>query len=160
MPALMLERAYNQLLRAGMGWGYRLMTVYWWLRKPRTHGVGVALWHGGELLMVRNSYRSTLTLPGGGVKPGEDRAEAASRELREEVGVLCPARRLRPVFELQSDHENKRDLARVYEVDFDLRPTLTVDQREVIWAGFVGPDELSGMQLCPITRAYLEMHRR
>jgi 8-oxo-dGTP diphosphatase len=151
----MLERSYNQLLRTGMRWGYRVMTVYWRLRRPQTAGVGVALWHAGELLLVRNSYRRMYTLPGGGLKPGEGRREAASRELREEVGVLCPATELQPDLEIQSGHEHKRDRARVYEIELDRRPTLTVDNREVVWAGFVAPERLAELSLCPITRTYL-----
>lgn len=41
----------------------------------------------GEVLVQEVDYRSTRLLPGGGVDPAESPAAAASRELREELGV-------------------------------------------------------------------------
>ncbi len=43
----------------------------------------------GELLLVRNGYGNTKfwMLPGGGIRPWEEPAAAARREIREELGV-------------------------------------------------------------------------
>jgi len=51
-------------------WGLRLL---WLIRRPETTGALVAVWHHGRVLLVKNSYRRQLTLPGGYVKPREDR---------------------------------------------------------------------------------------
>jgi hypothetical protein len=49
---------------------YRMMRVYWMLRRPATHGALVALWNGGEVLLVKNSYARYYGLPGGYVRRG------------------------------------------------------------------------------------------
>ena len=44
--------------------------------------------HDGRWLMIRNTYgHQYWTLPGGGVKRGESPADAAKREVAEEVGI-------------------------------------------------------------------------
>ena len=37
--------------------------------------------------MIKNSYRSSITLPGGSIDGAERPVQAALRELREEVGI-------------------------------------------------------------------------
>ena len=78
--------------------------------RPRTRGVKVMLFTpAGEIVLVRNSYgRSDLfVLPGGGVRPFEDPAAAARREVREELG--CEVDDLVPVSTHFSANEGKRD---------------------------------------------------
>ncbi|MCK5797806.1 MAG: NUDIX hydrolase, partial [Deltaproteobacteria bacterium] len=104
---------------------------------------------------IRNSYRTTYALPGGGLHPHEDPLTAASRELREEVGVLCEPKRLHLAFAFSGTHEHQHDLAQIFEVTFAQRPTIHVDDREVVWAAFLSPEILSGLPLCPILQAYL-----
>src|SRR5690349_19463262 len=47
---------------------YRLMRTYWTLRHPKTHGALVALFNGGDVLLVKNSYVPYYSLPGGYVE--------------------------------------------------------------------------------------------
>ena len=51
---------------------------------------------GGRVLMVRQRHegRDIWMLPGGGVEDGEDAAQAAVREIREETGLDIAVRRL------------------------------------------------------------------
>ncbi|MEU4607132.1 GNAT family N-acetyltransferase [Kribbella sp. NPDC023972] len=44
----------------------------------------------GRVLLCQVSYKKDLELPGGVVEPDEDPATAASREMREEIGVALP----------------------------------------------------------------------
>src|SRR5688572_17354680 len=55
------DRAFQLAYKAA----YRLMRAYWTVRKPNTHGALVALWNGGNVLLVRNSYVPYYSLPGG-----------------------------------------------------------------------------------------------
>lgn len=51
-----------------------------------------AVFHEGRVLLARRGRAPSLglwTLPGGRVEPGETLAEAAAREVMEEVGVAC-----------------------------------------------------------------------
>ena len=63
-------------------------------------GVSVAITNPkGELLLLRHSYGPKVwALPGGGLKPGEDPAECAKREVAEELGL-----------ELDDDHRARHD---------------------------------------------------
>lgn len=62
-------------------------SVWYWTR-PKTEGVhGIPLTSAGKVVLVKLSYAPHWQLPGGGLKKGEDPAEAIIRELREEIGL-------------------------------------------------------------------------
>ena len=52
--------------------------------------------------------------------------------------------------------EHKTDHAHFFELRLGDEPELTVDNREVVWAGFVPAGELSGRPLVPHLRRYLD----
>ena len=64
---------------------YRMMRLYWAVRRPHTHGALVAIWHDGAILLARNSYLPYYSLPGGYVRRNEIARQAAIRELAEEL---------------------------------------------------------------------------
>jgi hypothetical protein len=68
--------------------GFRLLRLWWWLRRPDHRGALVAVWLDGRILAVRQSYRTNLSWPGGGIRHGEDPGDAARRELAEELGLV------------------------------------------------------------------------
>jgi ADP-ribose pyrophosphatase YjhB (NUDIX family) len=75
--------------RAAAAW-LRLYRLAAWLTQPKyTLGSMIAVCRGDELLLVRQRLRtpSRWGLPGGFQKASEDGANAARRELREEVGL-------------------------------------------------------------------------
>ncbi|MER7244501.1 NUDIX hydrolase [Kribbella sp. NPDC000426] len=78
------------LLRAGSPFAQ----LWFRVRKPTTFGVKALLRQAdGRFLVVRHSYADTRrwALPGGGYKPArETPAEAAAREIREELGIALP----------------------------------------------------------------------
>ncbi len=56
-----------------------------------------------EILLVRSWFgRQRWSLPGGGIRPGEDIAAAAVRETYEESGVVIDARSCQPLGEFEN----------------------------------------------------------
>ena len=107
----------------------------------RTRGVKVMLFNPrGELLLVRNSYGKTFlhVLPGGAIGRSETPAEAALREVEEEVGIL--AERLAPLSTHVSRAEGKRDTVYLFEAFTDADPI--ADGVEVEEARFFALDAL------------------
>ena len=144
------------LARMAFRGAYRLLSVYWFLARPETHGVCVGVWHGREVLLIKNSYKPYFSLPGGGPHRGEAGPETGARELQEEVGLHVPPDQLRAAFEVVSTEEHKRDHVRFFEVDLPARPSITIDRREVVWAEFVDSRDVLSRPLGPVMRAYLE----
>ena len=64
------------------------MRIYWAVRRPRTRAVRCLIRRGGEILLVRHAYGDRRWgFPGGSIKRGEAPAHAATREVREELGL-------------------------------------------------------------------------
>jgi 8-oxo-dGTP pyrophosphatase MutT (NUDIX family) len=133
-------------------WGLRLL---WFIRRPETTGALVAVWHHGRVLLVKNSYRPQLTLPGGYIRPREDRRTAAARELREEVGISVQPRRLVHAYHATHLFEHRKDTLDIYELEVDDEPRVQVDNREVVQAEFHTPDEALAMTIVPHLEDYL-----
>jgi ADP-ribose pyrophosphatase YjhB (NUDIX family) len=133
-----------------------MMRVYWGVRRPATHGALVTLWNGGELLLIQNSYVTYRSLPGGYVGRYETGAEAAVRELREEIGVIARIEQLEKVYDEVKDWEGKRDHVEVFKLELPTRPVISIDHREVIEAGWYTPARALELDLFPPIRLILE----
>jgi 8-oxo-dGTP pyrophosphatase MutT (NUDIX family) len=155
-----MKRLVDTLVRTAYRGAYSLAQVYWFVRRPESHGVFVGVWHRGRVLLVQNSYKSQLSMPGGGFHRGESPAQAGARELREEAGVHLTPEALRPAFETVGRDEYKDDHVHFLEVDVDSEPALTVDDREVLWAAFIDLDTALRLPVSSLVRAYLEEARR
>lgn len=145
----------NALIRAVYRvahWGLRLL---WFIRRPETTGALVAVWYQGRVLLVKNSYRAQLTLPGGYIRPREERRVAAARELREEVGITVQPKRLVHAYHGTHLFEHRKDTLDIYELDVEDEPKVLVDRREVVRAEFHTPDEALNMQIVPHLEEYL-----
>ena len=136
---------------------HRMLRAYWAVRRPETHGCLVAVWHAGELLIVKNSYRREHTLPGGYRRRGETSAEAGARELAEECAIFIDPGRIREVYRGVHPFEFRRDDVTISEVEIETRPSpIGIDNREVTWAGFKSPQEILKMCIVPHLREYIE----
>jgi len=146
---------FNALIRAVYRvahWGLRLL---WFIRRPETTGALVAVWHQGRVLLVKNSYRAELTLPGGYIRSREDRRTAAARELREEVGINVQPKRLVHAYHGTHVFEHRQDTLDIYELEMEAEPNVQVDNREVVRAEFLMPAEALSMQIVPHLDEYL-----
>ncbi len=107
----------------------------------------------GQLVLIRNGYgRSDLfVLPGGGVRPFEEPAAAARREIREELGVALTGLKFRSRH--CSTAEGKRDEIHLFEalVDGEVKK----DGAEVLEACFASLDNLPSAT-SPATRRRIE----
>jgi 8-oxo-dGTP pyrophosphatase MutT (NUDIX family) len=129
---------------------YRVMVVYWRLLKPRTSGAFVRVRADGKLLVIRNSYKPGLGLPGGGIAAGESPVDAAVRELYEETGICTQSSDLRRHQLFHFKDEGKSDVVYIYDLSLPSVPSLRIDNREVSFAAFV--DE---RMLCEVPRTKL-----
>jgi len=133
--------------------GFRLARVWWRLRKPRHEGALVAIHIGHALLLVKSSYRAEWNFPGGSVRPGEAPDAAARREMDEEIGLSSGA--LRAVGSACGIWDGRRDRVHFFELHLDRLPELRLDNREIIAACLVSPDELRDIPLTEAVAAYL-----
>jgi ADP-ribose pyrophosphatase YjhB (NUDIX family) len=153
----------NRALRrtADAGWrlaiylAYRLLLLWWRVRRPRHEGALVALWHAGAILLIRSSYRRSWSLPGGGVGKDEMPRSAALRELDEELGVVLPESALRFVAAQCIFWEYRHDRTLIFEAELREAPRLRPDNREIIAAIFQTPAAAMALDLTPPLRAYL-----
>lgn len=145
-------------VRGALKVAHGMLRAYWKVTNPVRGGVLVAAWHKGRILMVKNSYRKQHGLPGGYGRPGETAEQTGSRELHEECGTLIAPEKLELVYSGTFPFEGRRDSVRIVETQLDKPPPMVIDNREVVWAGFVTPDKARTMDLVPHLTEYL--HQR
>ncbi|SEM35317.1 ADP-ribose pyrophosphatase YjhB, NUDIX family [Stigmatella aurantiaca] len=149
------QQLTNALTRVAYRGVYSLAMAYWFVRRPEGSGVLVGIWCGSRVLLLQNSYKRLLSMPGGGAHRGESVPQTGARELREEVGLSVDPATLRPAFEVVVWEEFKRDHVFFVELDVDREPPLTLDQREVVWANFIEAQDALRLPLSAHVRAYL-----
>ncbi len=143
------------VVRAGYRLGYLMLRVWWFVRRPQTRGAAVALWHNGQVLLVRTSYRNCYSLPGGFAQRGEPSEQAARRELQEEVGIELPVQVLKHAWHGTVHFESRRDTVDIWEAPLDAIPPLHLSGPEIVWAGWMTSSEALAQQLLPHLRSYL-----
>ena len=152
MPAA-IDRAYRLFYRAA----FRAARLGWRLRRPAHRGALVGIHVGPDLLLVRQSYRLEFSLPGGGVERGEQPLDAVRRELREELGLERPAGEFRAVLTETGLWDHRRDTVSFFTLRLPARPALRIDNREIVAAFFVTPDEAARLTLTGPARRYLQL---
>lgn len=113
----------------------------WWrIRRPRRSSVVVVAFDERDrVLLVRHSYGPPLwALPGGGMDRGEDPAQAAAREIREELG--CELADLTPIDASEERIAGSLDLRHIFIARVVGEPV--PDMREIVAVAFFDPEAL------------------
>jgi 8-oxo-dGTP diphosphatase len=140
--------------RLAFRFGFPLARVWWRLRGARGEGALVAIYVGRNLLLLRSSYQVEWNFPGGGIKRGETPDAAARRELAEEIGLVAP--QLLPAGEATGIWDGWRYRVHFFELRLECMPQLQFDNREIIGARLVSPEELRGIEATGPVATYLE----
>ncbi len=154
-----MRELLHTVVRLGYRAAYLGLRAWWFVRRPATHGAGVALWHEGRILLIRTSYRSCYSLPGGFVRRGEASEAAARRELREEVGVELAGRPLRLAWSGTIPFESRQDTVDIWEIVLETAPAVRIMSQELVWAGWLDPRAALGRPLLPHVATYLAQRK-
>jgi 8-oxo-dGTP diphosphatase len=145
----------NLLGRLAYRLAFRLLRVWWFLRRPEAEGAAVLVWRDDALLLVRTSYRTPLDLPGGGIGRDEAPLAAARRELREETGLEAPAIELEAMGVVAFGQHHRRIRAHLFRWSPSSPVFPRADEREIVWAGFVPRERLGEADLDTLPRLAL-----
>lgn len=110
----------------------------------------------GRMLTVRKSGTTKFMLPGGKLEPGESAAEAAVREVAEELGVRLGVEDLTLLGEFEADAANEPGhLVRstVFTWTGEVTPDAAAEIAELRWASLAEITE--GAEFAPLTREYV-----
>ncbi len=150
-----MVRIFNKFCQLCYVVAYRLFGIYYRFGRCDIAGVFVGVNVDGHLLLIKNSYRHEVSLPGGGVKKKETILEGAVRELWEEVGILCQPDDLVYVRQVVNQSQFRCDRIYFYDLILPQRPQVNIDNREVIWAEFLPIGKVHDMDLSSPVQRYL-----
>jgi 8-oxo-dGTP pyrophosphatase MutT (NUDIX family) len=152
-----MDTAFDaRLHRVALRVAWQVMLAYRRLLRPRTQGACVLVWSGDGLLLVRHSYKPGYGVPAGMIGRGETPADAAARELREEVGIQVSPDALRHAGSALSREYGNEDHLHFFELRLDVEPAVRVDGREIVWAGFHTREEALRLDLLEAVRDQLQ----
>jgi 8-oxo-dGTP pyrophosphatase MutT (NUDIX family) len=124
LPVGVRRRAYRL--------AYAVLSAYWYVRQPRTHGVKCVLTDGENVLLVRHTYGpDEWELPGGAMKSAEDPVNAARREMEEELGVAID--NWTSLGEVAGRAQHRRDTLHCFHAELH-NPSFTLDLGELYTA--------------------------
>jgi 8-oxo-dGTP pyrophosphatase MutT (NUDIX family) len=121
------------IVRVAMTAIQQVRRAFWFVSRPRAFGVhAVAFTPNGKVILVRHSYARGWRLPGGGIRRGENPAEAILRELEEEIG-LSSWREIRRVRDFEHRPDFRRGHGSLFRLDgvrFSPRRSLEIEAIE------------------------------
>ena len=116
------------------------------------------MWWDRRILLIKNSYRTALTLPSGGISTHETPRDGARRELKEEVGIVVGANKIRFLSKFILDHDNIHDEVFTFELIFNHQPDIQIDNREVTEARFEQLDKALTLNLSAVAAHILQSY--
>ncbi len=145
----------DAVLRTGYRLAFLLARVWWFIARPKHRAALVAVWFSNQILLVTQSYRNTLCLPGGGVAKREDALTAAIRELFEELRISLSPADLNLAHTYRATSEWRKSSIDVFEAYLNTCPTIVADRREITAAAFYPVETALLLSLDPIAAKYL-----
>jgi ADP-ribose pyrophosphatase YjhB (NUDIX family) len=146
--------AARRVGRAGYRVAYLVLYAYSRIVRPHTRGVKCMLVDGDDVLLVRHSYGpGDWDLPGGFCRRGEAFADAARREVAEELRVS--ATRFTDLGELRTQRHGRRETLHAFRIDVSDR-TVAIRSVEVSEWGWFPRRELPA-PLAAIVRSVAAM---
>ena len=161
MPSLERTRPdtlVDWVWRVGLRVAFRCARVWWHIRRPSHEGALVAIYVGPDVLLVKSSYRTEWNFPGGSLHPGETPDQAAQREMEEEIGLTSAP--LIPAGSASGIWDGRQDRVHFFELHLERVPELRLDNREIVAARMVSPEELRGFALTGAVAAYFGARQR
>jgi 8-oxo-dGTP diphosphatase len=132
---------------------YRLHLLYCFFFRPKFYGAYCIVKYQNKILLIKNSYKDYWTIPCGMVEKNESFLLAAIRETSEEVGIHLRQEKVFFKKLILSTHEYKKDHIYLYEVVLDKKPSVSLDNKEVIDFCWVDEKELKSIRVFkPIER--------
>lgn len=107
----------------------------------------------GELLIVRKRGTRVFMLPGGKVEAGETSADAAVREVAEEVGISLDPSQVRLLGTWTAAAANEPGLiigSDVFTAPFIGEPVASGEIEEIRWLPLTDPNALGAQPLAPL----------
>jgi len=119
---------------------HSLRRAWWRIGRPRRSSVVVIAFDAqGRVLLVRHSYGPPVwSLPGGGIDCGEDPAQAAAREVREELG--CGLSDVTAIDASEERIAGSVDMRHIFVARLTGEPA--PDMREIVEVAFFDPEDL------------------
>ena len=121
-------------------------------------GVGGVVWHEDKVLLVQRAYnpgKGVWTIPGGYVDQKEKIADAVSREIREETGIIAEPV---SVLSLRDRPGEKHDMYIVFFLNYK-GGLLKADPSEVSDLGFFTLDECRNLPIAQLSLSVIEASR-
>lgn len=111
-----------------------------------------------QMLVTKNwlGFQKKWRLPGGGVHTGEQPIIAAQRELKEEVGIVTNEQNLE-LLRIKPFVSSLNYTYYLYVLRLPKKPTLVVDNREILSAEFISVSKLSKMQVSEEVINFLQL---
>ncbi len=126
------------------------------MARPHTHGALVAIWWGERFLLVKSSYRGTLSLPGGGLEAGETALQAAVRELAEELDLVVAPEQLVAPWTITERSRRGRNTVTILAWHLVDQPAIRIDNLEIVGVRWVTREEALAQPITSHLRAYLQ----